>query len=100
MVHRNHKWSTCPNGHYLSGLFKTGADKWLDSIETGKCCKPNGHPADWGQCYDADVSLSFEKKGWSECKAGFYMVGLYRGDCNLLKCIDKFKCCQMADRKY
>ena len=100
MVHRNNKWSTCPKGHYLSGIFKTGADKWLHNIEEGKCCKPKGHPANWGQCYDADVLLSFDKKGWSECKAGFYMVGLFRGGCNKLQCIEKFKCCKMADRKY
>ena len=100
MAHRNNKWSSCPDGHYLSGIFKTGADQWLHNIEEGKCCKPKGHPQSWGQCYDEDVTLSFDNRGWSGCNTDFYLVGLYRSVCNRLYCIETFKCCKMAERKY
>ena len=94
LICRNHTWSTCPNGTYLQGIYKSGGNQ-LHNIEEGKCCKPKGHPDRWGQCYDQDVSSSFDHEGWSSCSEGYYMVGLYRGNCDYIQCIDTFKCCQM-----
>lgn len=44
-----------------------------------------------------DVGLIFDKKGWSFCVDGYYMVGFYKGGCDKLYCIEFFKCCSMYD---
>ena len=93
-THSNNVWAMCPKGTYLQGLYKSEG-KFLGNIETGKCCQPEGHDNHWGDCYDEDVSESFDKKGWSNCKDGYHMAGFYRGGCDKLYCIEKFKCCKM-----
>ena len=47
-------------------------------------------------CYDEDVKKSLNKKGWSKCRDWHYMMGVYKGDCDNLNCIDKIKCCRMS----
>ena len=98
LIYRNDAWATCPNGTYLQGIYKSG-DNLLHNIDKGKCCKPKGHLDRWGQCYDQNVSRSFDYEGWSNCSEGYYIVGVYRGSCDYIQCIDAFKCCQM-ERKY
>ena len=94
LICRNHAWATCPNGTYLQGIYKSGGNL-LHNIELGKCCQPKGLPDRWGQCYDQDVTISFDKEGWSSCNKSYYMVGIYRGSCDSIFCIETFKCCQM-----
>ena len=94
LIYSDGAWATCPSGTYLQGIYK-GNDQWLHNIDQGKCCRPKGHPDRWGNCYDQDVSSSFDKQGWSNCSESYYMVGLYRGSCDFIQCIDTFKCCQM-----
>ena len=68
----------------------------LYHIEEAKCCRPQNHPDSYDGCYDEDVSISFDHKGWSQCKQdGYYMAGFYKGGCNELYCIEKFRCCKM-----
>ncbi|XP_028396174.1 uncharacterized protein LOC114520149 [Dendronephthya gigantea] len=95
---RNDNWNLCPVGYFLNGLGRSVAH-YLYNIEYGHCCKPNNHPDHYGPCYDEDVGTSFDKKGWSICsKAGFYIVGLYRGSGgNWLNNIEKFRCCKMIE---
>ncbi|XP_001639919.2 aerolysin [Nematostella vectensis] len=92
----NYRWSTCPGGHFLQGLYRSG-DKWLHNIEYGKCCKPANHPHWWGHCYNQDVGRSFDNVGTSKCNDGYFMTGVYRGSCNKLYCIESFKCCKMVN---
>ena len=88
-------WSTCNKGYFLQGLYRNGGSG-LYLIEYAKCCRPKKNVLQWGHCYEEDVSLSFDKKGWGKCNAGYYMVGLYRSSCNHLYCLERFKCCQMG----
>lgn len=88
-------WSTCPSGHFLQGLYRNSCDK-LYCIEYGKCCKPASHPYWWGHCYNQNVWSSFDKKGWSKCKDGYFIAGLYRTSGNNLYNLEEFKCCKMV----
>ena len=94
LIYRNHTWATCPRGRYLQGIYKSN-DTWLHNIEEGKCCQPKGHPDRWGHCYEQGVSSSFGYEDWKSCSKGYYMVGIYKGSCDSILCIEKFKCCQM-----
>lgn len=101
----NHKWALCPVGHFLEGLRRTGGGlhqrlqqeirQGLQHIEEGNCCKPKNLPNSYLECKIKDVDTAFERGGWSECEPGYYLVGFYRGNCDLLKCLDKLKCCSM-----
>ncbi|XP_078353452.1 uncharacterized protein LOC144638135 [Oculina patagonica] len=93
---RNNVWALCPDGFFLNGLYK-GDGKYVNSIEEGQCCRPQNQQEDgYDHCYDEDVSLSFDDKGWSKCQRdGFYMTGIYKGGCQEINCIEKFKCCRM-----
>jgi hypothetical protein len=68
----------------------------LGKIEEAKCCKPKVQEGGWGTCYNLNVHSSFDKKGWSKCRIGYYMTGLYRDSCGFLYCLDEFKCCKMG----
>ena len=91
-------------GHFLEGLRRTGGglNSWreeikqsLHHIEEGNCCKPKNLPNSYLECKIKDVDRSFERRGWGECDPGYYLVGFYKGNCDLLKCLDKLKCCSM-----
>ncbi|XP_078352100.1 thrombospondin-2-like [Oculina patagonica] len=91
----NDIWALCPNGYYMEGMYRTD-DSNLYNIEEAKCCRPQNHPDSYEDCYDEDVGISFDKKGWSECKqAGYYMTGVYKSTCESIYCIEKFRCCRM-----
>ena len=97
---RNNVWALCPTGYYLNGI-RISAEKYLHQIEEAKCCRPNNHPDAYADCYDEDVGLSFDKKGWSQCnRAGYYMAGFWRGSCDHIYCIEKFRCCRMKSGNY
>ena len=73
---------------------------FLNNIEEARCCHPTDHPSRYEDCYDEDVAISFNTKGWSECqKNGYYMTGFYKSNCHELKCIDKFRCCKHLLRR-
>lgn len=79
----------------MEGIYITDPTN-IYNIEESKCCRPQNHPNAYDDCYDEDVGISFDKKGWSECKRdGYYMTGIYKSDCEHLYCIEKFKCCSM-----
>ncbi|CAB4024293.1 Hypothetical predicted protein [Paramuricea clavata] len=93
----NNRWSLCPSGYFLNGLYRNKG-QFLHSIEEGYCCRPNNHPDRYGLCYDEDVGVSFDREGWSNCsKPEYYITGVYRGSGeNWLNNVDKFRCCQMV----
>ena len=81
---------------------RTGNDNYLHNIEEGQCCKPSDGPSEYGDCYNANVWTEFnwDKKGMVSCgRHGYYITGLYRSSCNLVYCIEEFKCCKMKDMK-
>lgn len=79
---------------WLVYLFSMGY--MLMHIERAKCCRPRYHPNNYGGCYDEDVTTSFDIKGWSECtRPGYLMTGFFKGYCEALHCIEKFRCCSM-----
>ena len=95
-------WALCPKGFYMNGI-RTGSypplQSFLNNIEEARCCHPTDHPSSYEDCYDEDVAISFNTKGWSECqKNGYYMTGFYKSNCHELNCIDKFKCCKQLLR--
>ena len=96
-VFSTNRWAVCPDGYFMQGLYRNDG-KWLHHIEEGRCCKPTNLPNSYLRCYDAnEVGGSFDKKGLSRCAEGYYMAGFYKGGCDRLYCIEKFKCCMMHD---
>ncbi|KAL9987757.1 hypothetical protein ACROYT_G002114 [Oculina patagonica] len=90
----NNVWALCPGGYFLNGLYKTDGRN-LYNIEEGQCCRPLNQEED-GDCYDEDVTTSFDNRGWSDCqRTGYYMTGIYKSNCEEINCIEKFKCCRM-----
>jgi len=87
-------WGKCKPGYYMSGMYSTKGTN-LHNIENFQCCRPNTNAVIQGSCYQQDVKISFDNKGWSKCKSGTYMTGLYRGTCDWLYCIESFNCCAM-----
>jgi len=93
---RANSWGTCPKGYFINGLYRSPKScKGLNCIELAKCCKPASHPHYYGKCYDQDVSQTFDKKGLSKCNDGYFMTGIYKGGCDQLSCLEKFRCCKM-----
>ena len=88
-------WSTCNNGYYMTGLYRTNGHN-LYNIEEARCCRPKSQVKSWGSCYNQNVWGSFDRKGWSSCADGYYMAGLYRESCDNLYCLEEFKCCKMG----
>jgi len=85
-------WSTCNDGFYITGLYRNDCNS-LYCIEAAKCCKKRSANSYPSSCYNANWWHSFDRKGWSDCKSGYSIAGLYRNDCNSLYCIEEVKCC-------
>ena len=92
---RNDRWASCPDGYFLQGIYRSN-ETWLHNIEKALCCRPRNFKNMTKDCYDEDVRKSLNKKGWSKCRDWHYMMGVYKGDCDKLNCIDMIKCCRMS----
>ncbi|XP_078368380.1 uncharacterized protein LOC144652235 [Oculina patagonica] len=91
----NNQWALCPEGFFLQGIYRSN-DTWLHNIEQALCCKPRNFQNMKLDCYDENVRISLDEKGWSMCKRYWYdMVGIYREGCDHLYCIEMIKCCRM-----
>lgn len=103
-------WGECPRGYFLNGFYRSNSDKpnlkdkgksvdvikgGLHNLEKAKCSRPQTAPVAYGNCYEQNVGISFDKKGLSKCKAGYFMTGLWKGTCDKLYCVEKWKCCRM-----
>ena len=77
----------------MNGLFRTEANIWLhDNIDEARCCKPEGLPEKYADCYKENVWGSFDRKGLSVCKRqGYYMTGIYISDCDRLYCLKEHR---------
>ncbi|XP_078379553.1 uncharacterized protein LOC144662584 [Oculina patagonica] len=88
------KWASCPDGHFLQGIYRS-SETGLHSIEQALCCRPRNFKNMITDCKEEDVRKSLDKKGWSKCLEWHYMMGVYKGDCDQLNCIEIIKCCMM-----
>ena len=91
---RPNNWASCPEGHFLQGLYRSHKAE-LRNVEQALCCRPKNFENLTKDCYDEDVRKSLAEKGWSKCREWYYMVGVYKGDCNELNCIEMIRCCRM-----
>lgn len=93
---------TCPDGRFLQGIYKSD-DRSPQNLKLGKCCKPEGHPDSWGECYSQESDKS--NTGWKKCKEDYYIVSVHEmysfsWRCRSSHCITiTLKCCRMK-RKY
>jgi len=85
-------WSTCPTNYFLRGLYRNSGNE-IYNIEEAKCCRQSN--VQRRNCYTQNIMSSFDRTGWSLCKADHYVTALYRGACNGLHCIEYMQCCQM-----
>jgi len=89
------EWAACKEGYFMQGLERSSGER-LHNIESAKCCKPTKiSESYYGSCVSQDVAGSFDEKGLSQCPSGYLLTGLYRGGCDNLYCLEKFKCCRM-----
>uniref|UniRef100_A0A2C9KLY1 Aerolysin-like C-terminal domain-containing protein n=1 Tax=Biomphalaria glabrata TaxID=6526 RepID=A0A2C9KLY1_BIOGL len=101
LYYKYNTWANCPTGFFLQGLLRTDSGwpwyaGYLYHIETARCTKPAEHPFYYGDCYSQDIN--FNENGLFSCNEGYYVKGLYKGNCDYLHCIDKLYCCKMADK--
>jgi len=88
-------WAKCPDGYFVQDLYRSSGNG-VSNIEKALCCKPETLSV-YGDCYDdTDVTLSFDRKGDTLCRTDYYLTGIYKGNCNHLYCIEKFRCCKMT----
>ena len=100
LLDNNNRWATCPDGYFLNGLYRDkDHDGWLHNIEEGRCVKPADAPYSYKNCVDKSVASCFNNKGWCNCNSGSFLTGIYRGDCDELHCLNKFRCCEPADER-
>jgi len=88
-------WGKCPDSYFLNGLYRTEKNKkgFLHNIEHAQCCKPPSEEDTWHDCYEKDVSDSFNNAGTQSCKDNYFLAGLWRNNCDYLYCIESFYCC-------
>ncbi|XP_066924753.1 uncharacterized protein [Clytia hemisphaerica] len=85
-------WAQCRRGYFIQSITSTRG-KGLHNIEELHCCKPKASIQ--GRCHKENVWRSFDHKGWSRCRAGTYMQGIFRNTCDQLFCLEEFRCCSM-----
>lgn len=94
--YRNNVWAVCPTGYFIRGFYRND-NALLYNIEEATCCKPNSFPNRYEECYEESIGVSFDNIGLSECtKNDYYVVGIYKGGCDDLHCIETLKCCKMV----
>jgi hypothetical protein len=90
-------WSYCPSNMAMRGLWKNTCEGiyCLEFASCASACEGQGTPLVLTGCYNQDHwATSFNEPGISQCRTDTFMVGLWRGDCQLLYCIELARCCQ------
>eukprot|EP00928_Gymnodinium_smaydae_P009044 TRINITY_DN13336_c0_g4_i1.p1 TRINITY_DN13336_c0_g4~~TRINITY_DN13336_c0_g4_i1.p1 ORF type:complete len:1143 (+),score=137.52 TRINITY_DN13336_c0_g4_i1:914-4342(+) len=89
-------WSSCPEGFFISG-FKRCSCSELKCLEEVKCIRDKSFPLKLQGCYERpEFGLSFDRAGWSGCLDDDAMVGIWRGSCDKIGCMENIKCCPVA----
>eukprot|EP00656_Telonema_subtile_P043138 TRINITY_DN49545_c0_g2_i1.p1 TRINITY_DN49545_c0_g2~~TRINITY_DN49545_c0_g2_i1.p1 ORF type:complete len:903 (+),score=225.65 TRINITY_DN49545_c0_g2_i1:131-2839(+) len=96
-------WSKCPNGWLMTGVV-TGTCTGIHCLDKAVCAKPCLGKQRLGldRCYEENWWDSLNSKGWSRCKEGYYMAGLYRSKptCNSIYCVEMALCCSIRNADY
>jgi len=73
----NQMWSRLPGNALLTGMYRhpNGRDR-VFAIEEGRYRRVKNTRGE--TCYNANWWGSFDRKGWSNCKTGYFMAGIYR----------------------
>ncbi len=100
---KKNTWAKCKrNGYFMTGIYRSRCHK-LYCMESLKCCNPQTtYPAVHKivyTAYNANWWSSFDRKGWSKCKKGYFMSGIYRNKCDLLYCIEQVQCKKPTTQK-
>lgn len=77
-------------------------DERIGRIENAECRDAPSYlyPAkDDMDCYDTNWWSSFDRKGWSTCKNGYYMTGLYNTNGKKLYNIESARCCRSKSQE-
>ncbi|GFR69242.1 biomphalysin [Elysia marginata] len=91
------RWGRCPDGYFLNGLYRSEDHAgWLNNIEEGRCVKAADAPNKYATCYNHDIEICFDNKGWCKCNSGYFVTGVYRAGCNALHCMKYLRCCKPA----
>ncbi|XP_066925842.1 uncharacterized protein [Clytia hemisphaerica] len=99
----DHKgWSSCPNGLYMTGLYRNnnrkGDKDQIFLLEEAECKSAASHLYSGGandrDCYKLNIWDIWNRKNWAVCKNGYYMHGIYRTSGNHLHNIEEFMCCK------
>ncbi|XP_078379589.1 uncharacterized protein LOC144662599 isoform X2 [Oculina patagonica] len=93
-LRRKNTWAFCPKGHFLQGIFRSKGTG-IRNIKKALCCRSRNFKHMTKDCYDKDVRKSLQKKGWSKCREWYYIMGVYKGDCDKQNCIEMIRCCRM-----
>eukprot|EP00927_Polykrikos_kofoidii_P004787 TRINITY_DN11892_c0_g2_i1.p1 TRINITY_DN11892_c0_g2~~TRINITY_DN11892_c0_g2_i1.p1 ORF type:complete len:1012 (-),score=104.09 TRINITY_DN11892_c0_g2_i1:65-3100(-) len=92
-----HRWALCRQGYFVTRLHRTTSTD-LKGIDQMRCCKQTLMPF-WDKCYDdAHVQKAWQKhqatNSWAGCtRQHTAIVGIYKGNCSGLHCIEKMRCC-------
>lgn len=91
-------WSTCGHGRYMLGMYRNSGKSFdrIGLIEKVDCYDAPGYlysSSDDRDCYHEDWQ-TFNQIGWSKCKNGYYMAGLYRSSGDRLYNIETALCCR------
>ncbi|XP_005098369.2 uncharacterized protein LOC101850952 [Aplysia californica] len=91
VLDQKNRWANCPPGHFLQGFLITNHEKGVYAIEAGRCTKSSKRSNEYGDCYIERTSRC------SHCwREGYYLAGIYRGDCSGWGCISQLRCCSMS----
>jgi len=100
----SNSWSLCEDGKYMTGMWRNDFnphDERPGRIEYAECrdAPSRLYPADGDiECYNANWWGSFDRQGYSGCRVGYYLTGLYvtvvDGTILGLHNIEQGKCCR------
>ena len=93
--------SYCDGGLYMTGVYRSPykwGDERIGRLEEGDCRSPPTYLesplAEDQDCYQEDIHLSFDHRGWGSCKEGYYMAGMVSSRGPHLYNIEALKCCR------
>ena len=88
-----HKFKTCDDGYYLTGMYKASGSMNVDYITGFRCCKPAGY--NLNMTSTLHVGSVFEGVGYTHCGDAPHikvMGGFELGNNACLSKIDRFNC--------
>ncbi|XP_005098969.1 uncharacterized protein LOC101847822 [Aplysia californica] len=85
--HKN-RWAHCPPGHFLQGFKFTKGESGLYALEEGRCTKSTKYYARHDDC---KIKPTHQTR---RCDRGYFLAGIYKGNCCGWSCVTQLKCCK------